>query len=152
MKLPRGASARCRSIAADDRDYATDVDALLAAVTDRTRVVYLANPNNPTGTLATRDEVARLYAGLPKDVLLVIDQAYAEYLSPQEDDGGLELAEEPAQCLRHAHLFEDLRARRRTHRLGLCGRGCDLGAAPHPPAVQRHPRGSSGGGRRARRR
>lgn len=79
-------------VEADDRDYATDVDALLAAVTERTRVVYLANPNNPTGTLATRDEVARLYAGLPKDVLFVIDQAYSEYLSADEDDGGLELA------------------------------------------------------------
>jgi histidinol-phosphate aminotransferase len=79
-------------IEADDRDYATDVDALLAAVTERTRVVYLANPNNPTGTLASRDEVARLYAGLPKNVLFVIDQAYSEYLSDAEDDGGLELA------------------------------------------------------------
>lgn len=79
-------------VEADDRDYATDVDALLAAVTERTRVVYLANPNNPTGTLATREEVARLYAGLPRDVLFVIDQAYAEYLAPDEDDGGLDLA------------------------------------------------------------
>jgi histidinol-phosphate aminotransferase len=79
-------------VEADDRDYATDVDALLAAVTERTRVVYLANPNNPTGTLATREEVARLYAGLPKNVLFVIDQAYSEYLSANEDDGGLELA------------------------------------------------------------
>src|SRR3546814_12147973 len=79
-------------VEADDRDYATDVDALLAAVTGKTRVVYLANPNNPTGTLATRADVARLYAGLPKDVLFVIDQAYAEYLAPEQDDGGLELA------------------------------------------------------------
>ncbi len=81
-----------RPVEADDRDYATDVDALLAAVTDKTRVVYLANPNNPTGTLASRDEVARLYAGLPKDVLFVIDQAYSEYLTEAEDDGGLDLA------------------------------------------------------------
>ena len=79
-------------VEADDRDFATDVDALLAAVTDKTRVVYLANPNNPTGTLATREDVARLYAGLPKNVLFVIDQAYAEYLTADEDDGGLELA------------------------------------------------------------
>ena len=79
-------------VEAADRDFATDVDTLLAAVTDRTRVVYLANPNNPTGTLATREEVQRLHAGLPKDVLFVIDQAYSEYLSAAEDDGGLELA------------------------------------------------------------
>jgi histidinol-phosphate aminotransferase len=79
-------------VEAPDRDYATDVDALLACVTDRTRVVFLANPNNPTGTLASREEVARLHAALPADVLFVLDQAYAEYLSPDQEDGGLELA------------------------------------------------------------
>lgn len=79
-----------------DKDYATDVDALLAAVTDKTRVVFLANPNNPTGTLSSREEVARLHAGLPADVLFVLDQAYAEYLEPEEDDGGLALAETAA--------------------------------------------------------
>lgn len=83
-------------IEANDRDYATDVDALLAAVTDKTRVVFLANPNNPTGTLATREEVARLHAGLPADVLFVLDQAYTEYLEADEDDGGLELARSAA--------------------------------------------------------
>ncbi len=75
-----------------DRDYATDVDAILAAVTERTRVVFVANPNNPTGTFTVRSEIARLHAGLPDDVLLVLDQAYAEYLSPEEDDAGLALA------------------------------------------------------------
>ncbi|MBL9069734.1 MAG: histidinol-phosphate transaminase [Sphingopyxis sp.] len=86
-------------VEAPDKDYATDVDALLAAVTDKTRVVYLANPNNPTGTLSTREEVARLHAGLPADVLLVLDQAYAEYLDDREDDGGLQLAENAANVL-----------------------------------------------------
>lgn len=79
-------------VIAPDADYATDVDALLAAVTERTRVVFVANPNNPTGTFAPRSEIARLHAGLPGHVLLVIDQAYAEYLEPEDDDGGLELA------------------------------------------------------------
>ena len=79
-------------VVAPDRDYATDVDALLASVTERTRVVFLANPNNPTGTFLPRDELARLHAGLPANVLLVIDQAYAEYLDPAEDDGGMALA------------------------------------------------------------
>ena len=76
-----------------DRDYATDVDAILAAVTERTRIVYVANPNNPTGTFTPRAEIARLHAALPAHVLLVLDQAYAEYLSPEDDDGGLALAE-----------------------------------------------------------
>lgn len=79
-------------VVAPDRAYATDVDALLASVTERTRVVFLANPNNPTGTYLPRAELERLHAGLPRNVLLVIDQAYAEYVEPAEDDGGLALA------------------------------------------------------------
>jgi len=79
-------------VIAPDADYATDVDALLAAVTPRTRVVFVANPNNPTGTYSPRSEIARLHAGLSNDVLLVIDEAYAEYLDADEQDGGLELA------------------------------------------------------------
>ncbi len=79
-------------VIAPDKDYATDVDAIIACVSERTRVVYVANPNNPTGTYTSRAEIARLHAGLPPHVMFVIDQAYAEYLEPDEDDGGLELA------------------------------------------------------------
>jgi histidinol-phosphate aminotransferase len=79
-------------IEAPDADYATDVDALLAAVTERTRVLFIANPNNPTGTFVPRRELARLHAGLPGECLLVVDQAYAEYLDAADDDGALELA------------------------------------------------------------
>jgi len=79
-------------VIAPDLDYGTDVDALLAATTARTRVVFVANPNNPTGTYASRADIARLHAGLRPDILLVIDQAYAEYLTPEEDDGALDLA------------------------------------------------------------
>lgn len=79
-------------VIAADRDHATDVDAILAAVTERTRVVFLANPNNPTGTFTPRAELARLHAALPPRILLVVDQAYAEYLAPEDDDGGLALA------------------------------------------------------------
>lgn len=86
-------------VEAPARDYGSDVDALLAAVTPRTRVVILANPNNPTGTYLPRSEVARLQAGLPADVLLVLDQAYAEYVDPAEDDGSLDLAANKANVL-----------------------------------------------------
>jgi histidinol-phosphate aminotransferase len=88
------AARRCGAtpVEAPDNDYATNVDALLAAVSDKTSVVFLANPNNPTGTYLPRSEVKRLHAGLPSDVLLVVDQAYAEYLEADEDDGGMELA------------------------------------------------------------
>lgn len=79
-------------VVAPDRDYATDVDAVLGCVSERTRIVFIANPNNPTGTFAPRAEIARLHAALPGHVLLVLDQAYAEYLAEGDDDGGLALA------------------------------------------------------------
>ena len=79
-------------VMADDDDYAASVDALLAKVSGRTRVVLLDNPNNPVGSWLPASEVARLHAALPHDVLLVVDQAYAEYLADGEDDGGLALA------------------------------------------------------------
>jgi histidinol-phosphate aminotransferase len=82
-----------------DRDYATDVDAILAAVTEKTKVVFVANPNNPTGTYSSAVEIARLHAGLPESVLLVLDQAYTEYLEPEDDDGGLELARTASNVL-----------------------------------------------------
>lgn len=88
------AARRCGAdpIEAPDRDYTADVDALLGAVTDRTRVVFLANPNNPTGTYIAPAEVQRLHAGLPDDVLLVVDEAYAEYLEPAHQHTGFDLA------------------------------------------------------------
>jgi histidinol-phosphate aminotransferase len=80
-------------------DYGTDVDAMLAAVTPQTRVVIVANPNNPTGTYLPKAEIARLHSGLPSDVLLVLDQAYAEYVDPAADDGSLGLAASTANVL-----------------------------------------------------
>lgn len=79
-------------VEAPAKDFGTDVDALLAAVTERTRVVLVANPNNPTGTYLPKSEIARLHASLPADVLLVIDLAYVEYVDPADDDGSMELA------------------------------------------------------------
>ncbi|WP_338467625.1 histidinol-phosphate transaminase [Novosphingobium sp. ZN18A2] len=88
------AARRCGAtpVVAPDADFGTDVDALLALVGDRTRVVFVANPNNPTGSFLPASEIARLHAGLPSHVLLVLDQAYAEYLEAEDDDGGLALA------------------------------------------------------------
>ena len=79
-------------VEAPDSDYGTDVDTLLAHVNAKTRVVFLANPNNPTGTFIPRAELLRLHAGLPADCLLVVDQAYAEYIDEADDDGAMELA------------------------------------------------------------
>lgn len=77
-------------IAVAERDRVTDVDAILAACTDRTKLVFVANPNNPTGTMIGLDQMERLAAGLPEGALLVIDAAYAEYVP--DYDGGADLA------------------------------------------------------------
>ncbi len=79
-------------VIAPEKNLTADVDAILARVTDRTRVVFLANPNNPTGTYIPSREVRRLRNGLPDNVLLVLDAAYAEYVGRNDYDAGLELA------------------------------------------------------------
>ena len=88
------AARRCGAtpVIAPDTDYAADVDVLMGCVTARTRVVFIANPNNPTGSYLPRADLARLHAALPGDVLLVVDQAYAEYLDADADDGAMALA------------------------------------------------------------
>ncbi|OLP62122.1 histidinol-phosphate transaminase [Xaviernesmea oryzae] len=74
-----------------ERDLTVDVDAILAAVSERTRVVFLANPGNPTGTYVPMEDVRRLHAALPKSVLLVLDAAYAEYVRRNDYAAGIEL-------------------------------------------------------------
>jgi histidinol-phosphate aminotransferase len=79
-------------IVAAETNYTADVDAILAAVTERTKIVFLANPNNPTGTYLPYDEVKRLHRGLPPRVLLVLDAAYAEYVGRNDYSDGMQLA------------------------------------------------------------
>ena len=85
-------SAGGTPVVAPETDFTADVDAILAAVTARTKIVFLANPNNPTGTFVPFAEVKRLVAGLPPHVLLVLDAAYAEYVTRNDYAAGLELA------------------------------------------------------------
>ncbi|MGY4303876.1 histidinol-phosphate aminotransferase [Bradyrhizobium sp. USDA 4369] len=80
-----------KNVVAAETEYRTDVDAILAAVTPRTKLVWLANPNNPTGTYIPFDEVKRLRAGLPAHVVLVLDAAYADYVSRNDYEFGIEL-------------------------------------------------------------
>lgn len=84
-----GASAEI--VMAPETDYRADVDAMLGAVTSRTRMVFLANPNNPTGTYLPASEVERLHAGLRPDILFVLDSAYAEYVTADDYDVGIAL-------------------------------------------------------------
>ncbi len=74
-------------VVASDDDYTCDVDAVLAAVTPATRVVFVANPNNPTGTLIPAREIRRLHAGLRPDIVFALDAAYAEFAEGEYEDG-----------------------------------------------------------------
>ncbi len=79
------------NVVAAESDFTADVDAILKLVTERTKLVWLANPNNPTGTYLPFDEVRRLRAGLPPHVLLVLDAAYSDYVSRNDYEIGIEL-------------------------------------------------------------
>jgi histidinol-phosphate aminotransferase len=83
--------AGARPVVAPENSHTADVDAILARVTEKTKIVFLANPNNPTGTYVPFDEVKRLHRGLPPHVLLVIDAAYAEYVRRNDYEAGIEL-------------------------------------------------------------
>ncbi len=78
-------------VVAPERNLTTDVDAILECVTARTKMVFIANPNNPTGTYVGIDEVRRLRKGLPSHVVLVLDGAYAEYVTASDFQTGLDL-------------------------------------------------------------
>jgi histidinol-phosphate aminotransferase len=80
-------------VAAPERALTTDVDALLERVTERTRLVFIANPNNPTGTYLSAAEIARLHAGLPPSVVLAIDAAYAEFVNRNDYEAGAALVD-----------------------------------------------------------
>ncbi len=84
-------AAGATPVVAGEVDFIANVDALLRCVTARTKVVFLANPNNPTGTYLSYAEVKRLHAGLPPHVLLVLDAAYAEYVTRNDYASGIEL-------------------------------------------------------------
>lgn len=80
-----------KPVVAAEHDLTCDVDAILASTSERTKIVFLANPNNPTGTYIPFKEVRRLRAGLPEHVILVLDGAYAEYVRRNDYEAGLEL-------------------------------------------------------------
>ena len=112
-------AAGATPVAAKESGLRTDVDALLACVTSRTRLVFIANPNNPTGSYITSDELSRLHAGLPDDVVLVIDAAYAEYVRRDDYTNGQELVERADNVVMTRDLFEDVRASRPSPRLAV---------------------------------
>lgn len=80
-----------KPVVAAEKNFTADIDAMIKAVTPRTKIVFLANPNNPTGTYVPFDEVKRLHRALPPHVLLVLDAAYAEYVTRNDYEAGIEL-------------------------------------------------------------
>jgi len=87
------AAAGARVVLAPEQDLRADVDALLASMTPRTRILFLANPNNPTGSLMARREVERLRSGLREDIILLLDAAYAEFVEEPEYEPGARLVD-----------------------------------------------------------
>jgi histidinol-phosphate aminotransferase len=84
-------AAGAKPVVVKEKDCRVDIDAILAAVTEKTKIVFVANPGNPTGTYVPVSEIRRLQAGLPKNVILVLDAAYAEYVRRNDYEAGLEL-------------------------------------------------------------
>ena len=113
-----------KPVAAPDVDFRASVDGVLSRVTPRTRMVTLANPDNPTGTFLGGQEIRRLHAGLPSNVLLVLDSAYAEYVAAAEFEPPMALVDE-AQNVVMTRTFSKL--------FGLAG--MRLGWLYGPPAV-----------------
>jgi histidinol-phosphate aminotransferase len=97
-------------VTARETDYRADVDALLDAVTPRTRILFLANPNNPTGTVLPFQEIERLHAALRGDVLLVLDAAYAEYQESSDYDSGIRLVRDGAENVVVTRTFSKIHA------------------------------------------
>lgn len=125
LKTPNYALANdAVPVAAEDHDFCPSVDAILASVSERTRMVYLANPENPAGTHLPGREVRRLHAGLPADTLLVLDCAYEEYVDADDYEPGHRLVEEATNVVM-ARTFSKI--------FGLAG--ARVGWLYGPPAV-----------------
>ena len=80
-------------IEVDDVDYTANVDNILASVNEKTKIIFIANPNNPTGTYLPNNEIERLWKNIPDSVLLVLDAAYAEFINEEDYDAGISLVE-----------------------------------------------------------
>jgi len=117
-------SAGAMPVTAAEKDLKADVDALLAAISPRTRIIFLANPNNPTGSYLTIAEINHLIDGLPQDTLLVLDAAYAEYVDREDYSAGHHWVRQNENVV-VTHTFSKIYA------LG----GARIGWAYCPPAI-----------------
>ncbi len=118
------AQARADYVTAPERDLTVSVEDLLAAVTAQTRIVFICNPGNPTGTLIPNDDILRLRNNLPGDVLLVVDQAYAEFSDAAHD---------PADIFSLIHRGDTVVLRTFSKAYGLAG--ARVGWGYFPPGI-----------------
>ncbi len=125
--------AGAKPVVAAEKNFTTDIDAIIKAVTPKTKMVFIANPNNPTGTYIPFDEVKRLHAALPPHVVLVLDAAYAEYVKRNDYEAGIELVATIRKCRDAAHLSK-------IHGLAASAPRLDLRARAHHRCAQSHSR------------
>ncbi len=124
------------NVVVDEKDFVADVDAILAAVTPKTKMVWLANPNNPTGTYLSFDEIKRLHAGLSQSTLLVLDGAYAEYVRKNDYASGIELVSEFENVV-ITRTFSKIHGLAALRVVGLCAAPCGGRHQPGARTVQR---------------
>ena len=125
QKIPNYAYANgAEAVAAPDRAFTADIDSILSCITDRTRAVMIANPDNPTGSYVSGKEIRRLHAGLPDNVVLVLDSAYLEYVEAEDYENPAGLVEETDNVIM-TRTFSKI--------YGLAG--LRLGWAYAPPAI-----------------
>ena len=129
-------------------DHRYDLEALLAAISPRTKIVYVCHPNNPTGTMNTREELDAFLERVPAGVLVVIDQAYFEYVGRADyPDAIREYVAAGRRVARAAHVLEDLRPRRAQGRLRGRARRRLRGDGEGPPSLRPVDDGAGGGAR-----
>ena len=124
-------------VVAPETNLTADVDQILNVVTPRTKIVFLANPNNPTGTYIPIEEVRRLRAGLPDSVLLVLDAAYGEYVRRNDYEAGLELVATTDNTVMTRTFSKIHGLAALTDRLGVLPAGDRCGPQSGARAVQR---------------
>ena len=138
-----------RAIVVPARQLGHDLDAMLAAVAPDTALIYIANPNNPTGTHLPAPAIDAFLARVPRRVVVVLDEAYNEYLPPElrVDSTAWVRRTSERDCV--AHLFEGLRPGRTAGRLRTGAARAHRSAEPGTATVQRQHRGAGCGGRGA---
>ncbi|MFC1820370.1 histidinol-phosphate transaminase [Thermodesulfobacteriota bacterium] len=84
-------SAGVETISVPLKNFRIDLEGMIAAITHKTKILFINNPNNPTGTALSKDEVVNFLKSIPRDIIIVLDEAYIEFVSDQDVANGLEL-------------------------------------------------------------